>query len=361
MATHLKLLLQQRHLQAHPAFCREYDRVSHKIDPSLVGSGPSRATLHRWMTGTLRSQPYPDHCRVLEAMFPGWTAERLLQGCDDPAAGDHHDVAGLLDAVRAGLSQSEPGPGDWGRESTSATGVDLMPPSLSARIAQQPEDLAPDLGRRLLAVQRRLRLSDDELRRLAGLAGHPVDLVLGVDIAIEATGDAVVTYSHEILNLGPMPLRRIARELWFEHPSGPKLKITPIFVDGRRFLIQRTHDTEQLAKFACQFSPAVEPGGIAKFGYSCLGGRFLEDFYWRQDIHRPTRHATISIRQRHAALVRCSAVEDHPDGSETFATDDILWDHEGPDVTMTLTRDYLVAGQALTLRWEIDREPAPTR
>jgi hypothetical protein len=47
-----------------------------------------------------------------------------------------------------------------------------------------------------------------------------------------------------------------------------------------------------------------------------------------------------------------------PDGSEVVATDDILWDYEGGDVTMTLTRDYLHSNQALTLRWEIDRDPS---
>jgi hypothetical protein len=49
------------------------------IDPDLAGTCPSRAQLHRWLTGALRSLPYPDHCRVLEEMFPGWTAEQLFQ------------------------------------------------------------------------------------------------------------------------------------------------------------------------------------------------------------------------------------------------------------------------------------------
>jgi hypothetical protein len=42
-------------------------------------SFPSRAQLHRWLTDSLRGLPYPDHCRVLEEMFPGWTAEQLFQ------------------------------------------------------------------------------------------------------------------------------------------------------------------------------------------------------------------------------------------------------------------------------------------
>jgi hypothetical protein len=121
-------------------------------------------------------------------------------------------------------------------------------------------------------------------------------------------------------------------------------------------MIQRTHDTAQLSKFACRFSPAIERGGFVRFGYSCLGGRFLEDYYWRQDITRPTRHVTITVHHRRSMLLGCSAIEQLQDGSETFATDEILWDQEGPDVTITVTRDYLGAGQALTLRWETDHD-----
>jgi hypothetical protein len=182
---------------------------------------------------------------------------------------------------------------------------------------------------------------------------------VAVAIAIERNGDAVVTYTHEIINLSPRPLRRIPRQIWFEHTNEPRLTITPIVIDGRRFMIQRTHDTAQLSKFACQFSPAIEPGGFVRFGYSCLGGRFLEDYYWRQDVTRPTRHVTITVHHRRSTLLRCSAIEQLQDGSETFATDEILWDQEGPDVAITVTRDYLASGQALTLRWETDHDSRP--
>jgi hypothetical protein len=49
------------------------------VDPALGQSYPSRAQLHRWLSGSLRSLPYADHCRVLEEMFPHWTAEQLFQ------------------------------------------------------------------------------------------------------------------------------------------------------------------------------------------------------------------------------------------------------------------------------------------
>jgi hypothetical protein len=77
--TLLKLLLRERHWQNYGTFCAEYDKAATRIDPGLAGTCPSRAQLHRWLTGLIRSLPYPDHCRVLEEMLPGWTAEQLFQ------------------------------------------------------------------------------------------------------------------------------------------------------------------------------------------------------------------------------------------------------------------------------------------
>ncbi|HKR50706.1 MAG TPA: hypothetical protein VJT72_14225, partial [Pseudonocardiaceae bacterium] len=39
----LKVLLQQRHLQTHSAFRREYDRVAADVDRTLKGGWPSKA------------------------------------------------------------------------------------------------------------------------------------------------------------------------------------------------------------------------------------------------------------------------------------------------------------------------------
>src|SRR5580700_3715214 len=75
----LKLLLRERHWQNYGTFCAEYDKAAARIDPDLARTSPSRAQLHRWLTGSLRSLPYPDHCRVLEEVFPDWTAEQLFQ------------------------------------------------------------------------------------------------------------------------------------------------------------------------------------------------------------------------------------------------------------------------------------------
>lgn len=74
----LKTLLQQRHWQTYSTFCKEYDKAARRVDPALQGGWPSRAQLHRWLTGELKGLPYSDHCRVLEAMFPGRSARELF-------------------------------------------------------------------------------------------------------------------------------------------------------------------------------------------------------------------------------------------------------------------------------------------
>lgn len=81
----LKALLRSRHLQSHRTFCREYDRAAREVDPSLVGRHPSRAQFFRWQSGELLGLPYPDHCRVLEAMFPEHSAAELFAPCPNGA------------------------------------------------------------------------------------------------------------------------------------------------------------------------------------------------------------------------------------------------------------------------------------
>jgi hypothetical protein len=81
METHevaLKVLIKQRYL-TYESFCREWDRVAPSVDDRLTGRYPGRAQYYRWLRGELANgRPYPDACRVLEAMFPGWPVDRLF-------------------------------------------------------------------------------------------------------------------------------------------------------------------------------------------------------------------------------------------------------------------------------------------
>src|ERR1700761_9169665 len=97
----LKVLLRERHWQNYSTFCTEYDKAARRIEPELAGRYPSRAQLHRWINGAVRSLPYADHCRVLEEMFPGWTAEQLFQ----PSTGERPTVgSGPVTAASVVLS-----------------------------------------------------------------------------------------------------------------------------------------------------------------------------------------------------------------------------------------------------------------
>ncbi len=74
----LKALIRDRHL-TYESFCREWDRTARGLDHHLVGKWPGRAQYYRWLRGELvNGRPYPDACRMLEAMFPGWSVESLF-------------------------------------------------------------------------------------------------------------------------------------------------------------------------------------------------------------------------------------------------------------------------------------------
>ena len=100
----LKVLLRERHWQNYSTFCAEYDKAAVKVDSNLARSYPSRAQLHRWLAGALRSLPYADHCRVLEEMFPGWTADQLFQ----PATSDLMYANGESATAAAGRPSAGP-------------------------------------------------------------------------------------------------------------------------------------------------------------------------------------------------------------------------------------------------------------
>jgi hypothetical protein len=89
-AVPLRTLVRQRHWK-YATFCVEFDRAARDIDPVLAGSWPSRAQYQRWLSGDLKRLPYPDACRVLEGLFPGWSAQALFGIAADAVHGDGMD------------------------------------------------------------------------------------------------------------------------------------------------------------------------------------------------------------------------------------------------------------------------------
>jgi hypothetical protein len=118
--TLFRALLRARHWQKHSTFTREWDKVARDIDPKLVGSWPRHAQFYRWLRGELRELPYPDACRVLEAMFPEHAVKELFQPCPAGVAtsltsarsAKRHLVSPARDrddvCTRAGISEAWP-------------------------------------------------------------------------------------------------------------------------------------------------------------------------------------------------------------------------------------------------------------
>ncbi|MBO0732549.1 MAG: hypothetical protein J2P57_25035, partial [Acidimicrobiaceae bacterium] len=79
--TLLKVLLRQQHKQRYETFCLEFERAAEQV--ATDAPPPSKAQFHRWLSGHLKGGvPYPDACRVLEAMFPPWSAVDLCRPYD---------------------------------------------------------------------------------------------------------------------------------------------------------------------------------------------------------------------------------------------------------------------------------------
>jgi hypothetical protein len=351
----LKVLLHQRHWQTYRAFKTEYDRIARTIDGDLAGTWPSRAQLHRWLSGNVKRLPYPDHCRVLEAMFPGWNAQQLFEPADDsdpddrPPTGTPTATSPLIAAITAGLHTPDTDRNEWGNRATPQLpgNLDPGPPPTDG------DDDAYTLGRRLLATARVLRLDAAELGQLAALAGNVVNLALDVTIDLAADGTARVTYRHDLINLTTRPFARSAHELWFEHTDG-SLRLAPVNHAGRITRISRVDNAPNLAHFACHLDPPVNPGDTVTIEFACDGPMFHKH-YWRQAMMRYIRHLTIRLRVANATISRYTAIEESTDGTETDVTDSVIADTTGPDATLTVTRDYLRPNQFVTLRWEHHR------
>ncbi len=207
----------------------------------------------------------------------------------------------------------------------------------------------------LTALGDRRKVSATEVEKFAALLGNVVDLDRTINIDISGDGSAQLVFRYQVLNLTSQPLARLPRDIWLEHTDG-QLAISPLEqTDNQRVAIQRVHDTPNLAKFACLVSPPIRPGESAAVAYRCSGGRFIDSLYWRQSVSRYTGRLTLRLRQRGAArLANCTAVEEHPDGTENSVTQNLVWNYDGNDITITLCAKFLHPGQAITLRWEVD-------
>lgn len=106
------VLVYRANWHCYATFRTQYDRAASRVDRTLVGTWPSRSQFHRWLAGQLVGLPYPDHCRVLECMFPDWTATDLFAPCPAEVLDAETDTATSSRdlAARSGAPEAGRGP-----------------------------------------------------------------------------------------------------------------------------------------------------------------------------------------------------------------------------------------------------------
>ena len=94
LATVLKMLLAEQHVESHSDFVALYDRCAGQLDPPIPpGYGPAKTQFYQWLSGRIVRRPRDYHRRVLAKMFPGWTIEKLFQTVDAaPVAARAHEL-----------------------------------------------------------------------------------------------------------------------------------------------------------------------------------------------------------------------------------------------------------------------------
>jgi len=107
--TVLAVLLEDRGLHRYGSFSAAYGKAASGLDKKLAHTAPSRAQFHSWLTGELRRLPYTDHCRVLEHMLPGYSAQQLLTPCPDRAVPAPKRAAPGIAAAAALPATAPPG------------------------------------------------------------------------------------------------------------------------------------------------------------------------------------------------------------------------------------------------------------
>lgn len=105
MGNPLKALLQRGHIHPYSAFAAEYERHARKLDLPVRADPPTKVQYYRWVAGRNKTLPRPQHCAVLESMFPGWTAGELF-GFDEHTVSqesESSDFTGILSDFRPGV------------------------------------------------------------------------------------------------------------------------------------------------------------------------------------------------------------------------------------------------------------------
>ena len=348
----LKDALRARRWAVYRTFCREYDKAARTVDAALTGTYPSRATYQRWLKGDVKGLPYPDHCRVLEAMLTDWTAEQLFEPCAPPcpqelSTGPSDGFTGAIAGrIQAGLTDPDATRSSWGqrpagagRPSADRSSTDLKDVPIHERLA-----------RRVTNLGHVLRLPPDEVAEIAALAGNLVDLSLTIDLTIAPDGVCKVTYRYSSLNLTDRPINRAPRDLWFQH-SRTKLRTDRAArgTDPKNPSNDCTlRTTSRSSRANCRHRSSLgSPRRSATRAPERSSARTSTG--GRRSLGTPaSTHFTSATRD--LATVRGSLLRRScPTVRKLSRTHPITWDYDGDDLIMTFTRDHLQPNQYATL------------
>jgi hypothetical protein len=169
--TLLRVLITERHWQKFPTFERQFRKSAAELsdqqgEPELRKVAVSARQFERWYAGQVKTEPYPDACRVLEFMFRQ-PVRRLFAAAEAPAAAPPHagidvrsagqqpDVMDLAERARLGMAEA--------LVATARPDIDY----LAEGVAQHAVDCVQTPPEQML---RRLIVDYDQTRQL--LAGH---------------------------------------------------------------------------------------------------------------------------------------------------------------------------------------------
>ncbi|MEM7355116.1 MAG: hypothetical protein AAF657_30180 [Acidobacteriota bacterium] len=300
MPTRLKSLLQQRHLQNHDQFTTEYERMADEL--GIDSAPPSRAQFHRWLAGDLKDLPHARHCRVLERMFPRWSAPELL-----------------------------------------AENGDAPPVQPNGRLlAESPTE----------AWTVDSNVSGSVLRSKAKMQGSLVELATDISIEINDEGHGTVRYAYTVLNLTERAVNRIPRGIWFKHTHN-EIAVEPVQFSPHQSFIEPEHETPGHMRFSYNISPSIEPGDIGRYGCVITGGAFVDELFWRHHVYRATERLTIAVHQQGRTLQRREGTRQSTDGEMHLISDKVDWHQAENGLYLRLEAESLETSEYVTLRWEV--------
>ena len=160
-STVLREQLRRRHWQTYAAFCRQYDEAAQTVDPALVGRWPGPGQFARWLSGDIKGLPHPDHCRVLEAMFPSLGVSELF------ARSDRTRASLDLDALASAIPAARQAP-DRQAAPVRVSAVPARPIDALGPIVRRAPGGHPDLRPFVHARPEEMAMSTEESARFAG-------------------------------------------------------------------------------------------------------------------------------------------------------------------------------------------------